>query len=59
MSLTDEGKELVGKILKVSCENYLGLMQMEQDLKEVLNIKKVLIVPGNSDELPWVKNELR
>jgi central glycolytic genes regulator len=57
MGLTAEGKELLQDLSGVMRE-IAGVDQMEQDLKRILNIKKVLIVTGNSDELPWVKNEL-
>src|SRR3954451_21836624 len=57
MGLTNEGKELL-QDLRWMMREISGIDQMEQDLKRVLNIKKVLIVAGNSDELTWVKNEL-
>ena len=57
MGLTIEGKDLLHDLRFVMRE-ITGIDQMEQDLKELLNIKRVLIVAGNSDELPWVQNEL-
>jgi central glycolytic genes regulator len=57
MGLTDEGKELLQDLSGMMRE-IAGIDQMEHDLQRILNIKKVIIVSGNSDESPWVKNEL-
>ena len=35
-----------------------GINEMEEKLKELLNLQEVVIVPGDSDETPWVKQEL-
>ncbi|WP_350344202.1 sugar-binding domain-containing protein [Proteinivorax tanatarense] len=57
MSLTESGE----KFLKES-EGYLkellGLTSIENQLKEKLKIDKVIVVPGDSDESPLVKDEI-
>lgn len=35
-----------------------GINEMEERLKKELNLQEVVIVPGDSDETPWVKQEL-
>lgn len=57
MSLTDEGKDLLDELYAVMRE-ISGLDQMEAELQKQLQIKKVMIVSGDSDEQPWVKNEI-
>ena len=57
MSLTDDGREIVGQ-LEDFMRDLSGIDDMETKLKEALKIKEVLIVPGNSDDLTWIKNEL-
>jgi central glycolytic genes regulator len=57
MSLTEDGRELVQE-LEGFIRDLSGIDTMESKLKEVLNIKEVLIVPGDSDDLTWIKNEL-
>ena len=37
-----------------------GINEMEESsLKELLNLQEVVIVPGDSDETPWVKSVVR
>ncbi|WP_428911046.1 sugar-binding transcriptional regulator [Niallia sp. Krafla_26] len=57
MSLTENGRELVLK-LEGFMRDLSGLDEMESKLKELLQIKKVYVVPGDSDLLAWIKNEL-
>jgi central glycolytic genes regulator len=35
-----------------------GINEMEKKLQSLLNLNEIVIVPGNSDESPWVKEEL-
>ncbi|MGE8206594.1 sugar-binding transcriptional regulator [Heyndrickxia sp. NPDC080065] len=35
-----------------------GINEMEERLKKILNLQEVVIVSGDSDETPWVKQEL-
>jgi central glycolytic genes regulator len=57
MSLTPEGKNLL-EDLEGFMRELKGIDVMELELKHKLGIKKVVIVPGNSDESPMVKGEL-
>jgi central glycolytic genes regulator len=57
MSLTSEGKNLL-EDLEGFIRELKGIDVMELELKHKLGIKKVVIVPGDSDESPMVKGEL-
>jgi central glycolytic genes regulator len=57
MSLTSEGKNLLEDLEDLMRE-LKGIDVMELELKHRLAIKKVIIVPGDSDESPMVKGEL-
>ncbi|WP_394234627.1 sugar-binding transcriptional regulator [Niallia oryzisoli] len=57
MSLTEDGKELVEK-LQSFIREIAGIDEMESSLKKMLGINKVMIISGDSEESPWVKDEL-
>ena len=57
MSLTSEGKNLL-EDLEGFMRELKGIDVMELELKHRLGIKKVIIVPGDSDDSPMVKGEL-
>lgn len=57
MSLTLEGKNLL-EDLEGFMREIKGIDVMEMELKHRLGIRRVVIVPGNSDESLLVKNEL-
>lgn len=57
MSLTPEGKNLLESLESLMRE-LTGIDVLEQELKKLLGIRKVVIVPGNSDQSPLVKSEL-
>jgi central glycolytic genes regulator len=57
MSLTPEGKNLL-EDLEGFMRELKGIDVMELELKHKLGIKKVIIVPGDSDKSPMVKGEL-
>ena len=57
MSLTLEGKNLL-EDLEGFMREIKGIDVMELELKHRLGIRRVLIVPGDVDESPMVKNEL-
>lgn len=57
MSLTLEGKNLL-EDLEDFMRELKGIDEMELELKHHLGVRRVLIVPGDSDESPMVKNEL-
>lgn len=57
MSLTSVGRELLQE-LSIVMREIAGIDEMENDLTRMLSIKKVIIVSGDCDELPGIKNEL-
>ena len=57
MYITNEGARLLEELSGFMSE-LKGLHVLESRLKEKLNISKVIIVPGNSDEQEWVKQEM-
>ncbi|AIM16145.1 MULTISPECIES: sugar-binding transcriptional regulator [Neobacillus] len=57
MSLTPEGKNLL-EDLEGLMREWKGIDVLELELKHRLGIKKVIIVPGDSDEQQMVKREL-
>jgi central glycolytic genes regulator len=57
MGLTPEGKTLLEDLEEVMRE-LTGIDVVELELKNLLGISKVVIVPGDSDKLPMVKSEL-
>ncbi|KIL46504.1 central glycolytic genes regulator [Jeotgalibacillus alimentarius] len=57
MSLTKDGMEILIPLERMINE-ISGITLMERSLKEMLKVKEVMIVPGDSDDSPWVKEEL-
>lgn len=57
MTLTAEGEELLDG-LQEAMKDISGLKQLEQSLKKRLHLQQVVVVPGNSDQAPWVKKEM-
>ncbi|MCS0788244.1 hypothetical protein NX021_08680 [Cytobacillus firmus] len=57
MSLSADGKDLL-EALEGIMRDISGIAVMEQDLSRKLGIRQAIIVSGNSDESPWVKQEL-
>jgi len=57
MRLTSDGGRLVNA-LKDIMDDVSGFAEMEKQLRVILDISRVIIVPGDSDEDPWVKNEM-
>jgi central glycolytic genes regulator len=57
MALTDEGSDTLARLSEMMKE-LSGLRVLETDLKEILNLSEVIVVPGDSDSDPWVKTEL-
>ncbi|RDW17080.1 sugar-binding transcriptional regulator [Oceanobacillus chungangensis] len=57
MFITKEGKLILDQLAKFMGE-LMGLNVLEEQLKGKLGLKKVLIIPGNSDENDWVKREM-
>lgn len=57
MKVTTEGLSVFRELESV-INQLSGLHSMEQALQEKLKIEKCLIVQGNSDETPWVQEEM-
>ena len=57
MMITAEGELLLKKTADMMRE-ITGIDSMEKELKTLLDLHEIVIVPGNSDESPWVKEEL-
>ncbi len=57
MTLTEEGKKVLLQIEEVINEIF-DVKNVEEQLKQALRLSEVIVVPGNSDQAPWVKKEL-
>ncbi|EFI84866.1 sugar-binding transcriptional regulator [Listeria grayi] len=57
MKVTTEGLNVFRELESIM-NQLSGLHSMEQALQEKLQIRKCLIVQGNSDETPWVQEEM-
>lgn len=57
MSMTKEGKDILERLERVM-RDLTGISTLESRLKSQMGIARVVVVPGDSDVSPWVKNEL-
>lgn len=57
MTITPEGKDILESLEKMM-RDITGMDTLEKQLQQQLGIKKVIIVPGDSDDSPWIKSEL-
>ncbi|WP_163099105.1 sugar-binding transcriptional regulator [Peribacillus alkalitolerans] len=57
MKLSNEGEEVLEKLERVMRE-VSGIDNVERKLAQHLNVKEAIIISGDSDQSPWVKNEL-
>ncbi|MFS0636562.1 sugar-binding domain-containing protein [Mesobacillus foraminis] len=57
MSMTKEGKDILERLERVM-RDITGISTLESRLKSEMGIARVVVVPGDSDVSPWVKNEL-
>ncbi|MFD2629112.1 sugar-binding transcriptional regulator [Oceanobacillus kapialis] len=57
MYITKEGKVILEQLAEFMNE-IKGLSVLEKQIKDKLNIEKVIVVPGNSDHFEWVKQEM-
>lgn len=57
MNITEEGKKLL-ESLHLVYSNLKGIPKLEEKLEELLNIKKIIIVPGNSVENSMVLKDM-
>lgn len=57
MHITKEGLTVLSQLAEFMKE-VAGISVLEERLKEKLQIDHIIVVPGNSDELDWVKQEM-
>ncbi|RAL24481.1 sugar-binding transcriptional regulator [Thermoflavimicrobium daqui] len=57
MNLTDVGNELLLEMEQVMKELF-GINELEKELSQLLGIKEVIVVPGDTDQSNWVKKEI-
>lgn len=57
MTLTDEGMTIMESLHDLM-HKFSGLDKLEQKIQERLQIDKVIIVPGDSEQSTWIKHEL-
>lgn len=57
MYISSEGKMIIEQLADFIRE-LSGLTELEQQIREKLNVADVIIVPGNSDQYEWVKQEM-
>ncbi|RLQ96679.1 sugar-binding transcriptional regulator [Falsibacillus albus] len=57
MSMTPDGLMILEKMEDIMRE-ISGINEMEAQIKKRMQLQDVVIVPGNSDSTPWVKEEL-
>lgn len=57
MTLTNEGKDILESLESVM-RDITGINSLERQLEKLMGIRKVIVVPGDSDQSPWVKSEL-
>lgn len=57
MTLTEEGKHVLTELEEIMKEVF-DLKKVEEQLKQVLNLSEVVIIPGDCDQDSWVKKEI-
>ncbi|WP_096190200.1 sugar-binding transcriptional regulator [Evansella halocellulosilytica] len=57
MTLTEEGKNLLVQLEEVM-KDVFDIRSLEEKLRHILGLKEVIIVPGDSDDVSWVKKEM-
>ena len=57
MTMTKAGKDILESLESVM-RDIAGINTLEHKLQEIMDIQKVIVVPGDSDQSPWVKSEL-
>ncbi|MFS0780123.1 sugar-binding transcriptional regulator [Bacillus sp. 1P06AnD] len=57
MTLSEDGEHILEQLDSVMRE-ISGIDSLEKQLQKKLNVKEVIVVNGNSDVSPWVKDEL-
>src|SRR5699024_5096551 len=57
METTEEGKKVI-ESLRLFIKELDGLTTLEKELQRITRIKKVILVPGDSDQASFIKQEL-
>lgn len=57
MTLTAQGKSVLTELEEVMKEVF-DLKKVEEQLQQILSLSEVIIIPGDSDQDPWVKKEM-
>ncbi|OYD08217.1 sugar-binding transcriptional regulator [Paludifilum halophilum] len=57
MRLSDAGNNLVSE-MEPLIKDLFGLTELEKGLKKILGMRRVTVVPGDSDRSGWVKQEM-
>ncbi|RXJ01745.1 hypothetical protein DS745_09715 [Anaerobacillus alkaliphilus] len=57
MTLTEEGKNVLTQLEEIMSDIF-DLKDLEEQIKKSLGLVEVIVVPGDSDEAPWVKKEM-
>ncbi|WP_339227396.1 sugar-binding domain-containing protein [Oceanobacillus sp. FSL K6-2867] len=57
MYITNEGKVILEQLAKF-IGDLTGLHVLEEQIKEILQVDRVVVVPGDSDDDAWVKKEM-
>ncbi|HET7578697.1 MAG TPA: sugar-binding domain-containing protein [Bacillales bacterium] len=57
MILSDEGRKLLDG-LEETMKDVSGLRELEEALQKRLGLPEVIVVPGDSDRAPWVKQDM-
>lgn len=57
MSLTELGSQLLIE-MKEMMHELLGLRELEQELQNCIGVKRIIVVPGDSETAPWIKDDL-
>lgn len=57
MLITEQGKKVLEQMTQFINE-ITGLSVLENQIKETLKVENVVVVPGNSDDADWVKQEM-
>lgn len=57
MLVTEQGEKVLEQLNQFMSE-IMGLTVLENRIKETLQVENVIVVPGNSDDAEWVKQEM-
>ncbi|WP_047980795.1 sugar-binding transcriptional regulator [Ornithinibacillus contaminans] len=57
MLITEQGKLVLEQLSEFMSE-MMGISVLEKEIKDKLQLENVIVVPGNSDESEWVKQEM-